>query len=91
MELLESKIIKIGDKDYRIKMTIRSLINYEKITGHSVSQIDTLEDMIAFFYCVFKAGGNDISYEAFIDLIDDKPESLTDFTQSMNMEKKMAI
>jgi len=91
MKLLESETIKIGDKDYPIKMTIRSMINYEKLTGHSISKIETMEDIITFFYCVVKAGGNDMSYEDFLNLIDDKPEALTAFSESMNMEKKMVI
>lgn len=91
MELLESKTIKIGDKDYKVKMTLRAFINYEKMTGHNISKIETLEDMVTFFYCVFKAGGNDMSYEDFLSLIDDKPESLAGFVKGVNMEKKMVI
>ena len=79
MNLLETKHIKIGEKDYPVKMTTRSLMLYETLTKHDISIIDTLEERVTFFYCAFKGGGSELTYDQFLDLIDDKPESIGTF------------
>jgi hypothetical protein len=90
MKLLDNKLIKIGDKDYLLKMSIRAMIEYEQLSGHSISIIESLKDITTIFYCTFKAGGNNMSYDEFMDLIDDKPESIKAFSDSMieKVEKK---
>jgi hypothetical protein len=90
METLETKIVKIGNVEYPLKRTIRAMIDYEKLSGHSVANIKTLEDIAIWFYCTFKAGGSKLTYEEFLDFIDDKPESLKAFTDAMleKSEKK---
>lgn len=83
MKLLEEKIVKIGDKEFLLKMSIRAMIEFEKLSGHSISEIVTLEDIVQIFYCTVKAGGANISYDEFMDLIDDSPESISDFKDVM--------
>lgn len=90
MELLETKLIKIGDKEYPIKMTLRSMINFQKHTGKSIDDMSTLEDVTIYFYYTFKAGGSEMTYDEFMDMIDDKPESIAAFTAALTIkaEKK---
>jgi len=90
MELLESKNIKIGDKEYPVKMTLRSMINFQKHTGKSIDEMSTLEDVTVYFYYTFKAAGSELSYDEFMDIIDDKPDAITAFTDAMTVkiEKK---
>jgi hypothetical protein len=80
MKLLQVKNIKIVDTDYPIKMSIRAMIEFEQISGHSISIIETLEDITIIFYCTIKAGGSTLTYNEFMDLIDDKPEALVSFS-----------
>jgi hypothetical protein len=80
MKLLQVKNIKIGDTDYPIKMSIRAMIEFEQLSGHSISIIETLEDITIIFYCTVKAGGSVLAYSEFMDLIDDKPEALKAFS-----------
>jgi hypothetical protein len=90
MKLLQAKIIRIGDKDYPIKMSIRAMIEFEQLSGHSISSVETLQDITIVFYCTVKAGGSDLTYEQFMDLIDDKPDALKSFNDLMieKSEKK---
>lgn len=83
MKLLEEKIIKIGETDYPLKMSIRSMIEFERLSGHSISEISTLEDMVQIFFCTVKAGGANLSFDQFMDLIDDKPEAIEAFKNAM--------
>mgnify|MGYP001279711435 CR=1 FL=1 len=90
MKLLETKTIKIGEKEYALKMSIRAMIEYEQISGHPISTIETLSDITIIFYCTIKAGGLNVTYDQFMDMIDDKPEALKAFTDTMieKVEKK---
>ena len=90
MKLLKEKIVKIDGLDYPVKMSARAMINYEELSGKSISNIQTLKDITILFYCTVKAGGSDMNYEQFMDLIDEKPEALTDFSNLMiePVEKK---
>jgi hypothetical protein len=90
MKLLQTKPIKIGDKEYPIKMSIRAMIEYETLSKKSISVIETLQDITTIFYCTVRAGGADMTYEQFMDLIDDKPEALQAFSDLMieKTEKK---
>jgi hypothetical protein len=91
MNLLEEKTIQIGGKDYKIVMSIRAMMNFEKLSNHSIDQIRTIEDTVMLFYCTVKAGGADLTYDQFLDLIDDKPEAIKAFTETMieKTEKKL--
>jgi len=83
MKVLDTKKIKIGTVEYPVKMSMRSMIEFEKLSGHSISSLETLEDITILFYCTVKAGGSDKTYDQFMDLIDDKPESLSAFSDLM--------
>ena len=79
MKLLETKIIKIGDKEYPTKLTARAMIGYETLTGHPITVLKTIEDRTYLFYVCLKAGGTDITYDAFLDLIDNCPAVIGEF------------
>jgi hypothetical protein len=86
MKLLKKNSIKIRDKEYPLKLCVRAMIEFEQIAGHSISTIESLADITVIFYCTFKYGGSDMSYNEFLDLIDDNPETLNDFADLI-MEK----
>ena len=81
MKLLEDKIIKIGDKDFTAKMGMRAMINFEKLSGHSIDSVSSLEDGIMLFYSAIKKSAGDLTYEQFLDLIDDNMDAVNEFTQ----------
>jgi hypothetical protein len=91
MKLLKTNIIKIGEQDYPIKLTIRAMILYEQMSGHSISSLQNMEDITTIFYCCIKAGGFTGNYEQFLDLIDPDLDSITAFSNAMiepDVEKK---
>jgi hypothetical protein len=91
MKLLEDKTIKIGGKEYTARMTMRTMINFEKLSGHSIDSVSSLEDGIMLFYSAIKKSAGDLTYDQFLDLIDEDMEVLNSFTQwafSGNAEKK---
>lgn len=79
MKLLEGKKIRIGKQAFPIRISVRAQIEYEALTGESVSDMKTgeTEKLIKFFYVMVKAGARSekkefsYSYEEFLDLIDD--------------------
>jgi hypothetical protein len=90
MKTLEIKQVKIGEQEYPVKMSVRAMMRYENLTGHSISEISTLDDIIKLFFSTVVAGGTEVEYDKFLDLIDDNPESLQSFTNAMveRLEKK---
>ena len=80
MKLLEDKKIKIGDREFTAKMGMRTMINFEKLSGHSIDSIETLEDAIMLFYASVKRS-TELTYDEFLDLIDDDMDAVNDFTQ----------
>lgn len=90
MRLLKEKVIKIAGVEYPLKMTIRAMIEYESMSGHSIGTIETLKDVTQLFYCTLKAGGKDITYDQFMDMIDSEAGILNEFSALMAdpVEKK---
>ena len=77
MRLAETKSIRIGEKSFPIKLTNRSMIEYEALTGETMVNLQGSERLVKLFYCTAKAGakaaGHEFSYtyEQFLDVIDD--------------------
>lgn len=90
MELLENKIVKVGDREFPIRVTNRAMIEYEKLAGSSISDMDGHERLIKFFYCTARAGAKsegkefNFSFEQFLDAIDNYYlETLTNFSKAI--------
>jgi hypothetical protein len=91
MKLLRIATIKIGEKDYPVKRSIRAYLTFEALSGHSIEDFkETMQDSVLFFFCCFQSGGNKQTYEEFLDLIDEDPDSITVFLEAMTekSEKK---
>ena len=75
-------IVKIHDKDVELKTTFRAYMLYENITQKSFAP-QTMTDVITFFYCVLitSAKDYDFMYNEFLDMLDDRPEYLTEFSE----------
>lgn len=93
MRLLKEKVIKIAGVEYPLKMTIRAMIEYESLSGHSIGTIETLKDVTQLFYCTLKAGGKDVTYDQFMDMIDNEAGILNEFSALMAdlSEKKRLV
>ena len=72
----EPSIIKIGDKEYRVKFTIRSMIELEELTGRSFGKVlegltgegFSIMDTVHMLYVALKGGGTEVALEDIYDL-----------------------
>lgn len=70
---IEQKLITIGSQDYPIKKSARAYLKFEEISGHSIDSYDgSTKDAFSFLYSCLWGGGSRISYDEFLDLIDDE-------------------
>jgi hypothetical protein len=77
MKLIEVNNVKVGEREFPIKLTNRAMIEYEALTGETVLNLTGSERLVKLFYCTAKAGARSESqefkytYDEFLDLIDD--------------------
>ena len=70
------KTIKIGDEEYKVKYSIRSLFIFEAITKKQF-KIETLLDNYIFFYSMILASNPDkktLDWDVFLDALDENPK-----------------
>lgn len=77
MRLSELKYVKVGDRNFPIKITNRAMMEYESLTGEAVISFKGSERRSKLFYVTAKAGAKstgeefNYDYEGFLDVIDD--------------------
>ena len=80
--------IKINDKNYTIKYTIRALFIFEQITGKSF-EIKTLLDNYIFFYCMILANNEEpLDWDEFIDAIDNDANLMNQLSKIITDSQK---
>ena len=73
--------IKIKDKEIKLKKTFRSVIAYEQATQKTFNP-KTISETIMYFYCVVIASTDiEISYDDFIDWLDEHDTAVKEFTE----------
>lgn len=72
--------IKINEKEFELKYSIRAMIMYENMTEKSFAP-ESLTDIITFMYCVVVSSAKDysIKFDEFIDYLDENPKIINDF------------
>lgn len=75
-------VIKIKDKEIKLKFSFRSQILYENIQNKSFAP-DTTTDILVYFYCVILASEKDIelSFDEFLDMVDENPHLIIEFSE----------
>jgi len=94
---IESKKINIEGTEYHYRPNFRAFIEYEKMSGKTINQIDNLNDSAMFLYCGIKSGMKyaklpfELKYEDFIDKLDDLDvlDVLSDGDDSTEKKKKV--
>lgn len=70
VDILFSK--KMSYKDYNIELTIKAILMFEKLSGHSYMAMKE-EDMVMFLYCVFVTSNKLVlTYSGFQFMMEDK-------------------
>ena len=73
--------ITIKDKEIKLKKTFRSVIAYEQATQKPFNP-KTISETIMYFYCVVIASTDiEISYDDFIDWLDENETAVKEFTE----------
>ena len=75
-------IIKLQEKEYEIKQSIRALMLFEQLTGKKAGEIeDNLTDTITIFYCMLKANNKEFNYtfDTFVEAIEVDEEALSTY------------
>lgn len=83
------KTIKINDKEYKVKYTIRALFYWEQITGKPFA-INTLLDNYLFFYCMILANNPDdvLEWDQFLNAIDNDPTLFSQLNSTVEDSQK---
>ena len=72
--------ITIREKQVEMRYSMRSLFQYETITGQSFNP-KTLQDFCTFFFCVVCSSNKDIdlTFDEFVDYLDEDPSKMNEF------------
>lgn len=81
--------IKLGDKELSIKLSFRSLMTYERLSGKNYCNIITLEDILIYMYsCIISSDMNlELTFDEFIEQLDESPEAMAEFLSAI-MDKQ---
>ena len=73
--------VKIKDKQYNAKYSVRALFVWESIAQRNFEQ-KTLIDQLLFFYSILLSNNDDmLSWDEFLDAIDEDPNIVPQFTK----------
>lgn len=83
-------IIELNKKEYNIKYTLRGIFIFEQITGKSFSISNTMDEYL-FFYSMLLANNKDttLTFDEFIDILDEEPEKVKEFTDFLTATFKV--
>lgn len=86
---------KYNEKEYELKYSFRALIIYENITKKNFNP-SSISDIVIFFYSILCASGKGdvFDFNVFMDIIDDNPQLVTEFsewlTSTLTMQNKIS-
>lgn len=83
---VKKKFIEIKGKPYALKRTWAAMFEIEDLTKER-DQMGSLKYASKMFYIFFKAGGNDMTYEQFMELINDDFDLLNKVTDVMQLSE----
>jgi len=81
--MIKETTITIGDKEYLIKKSYRSLLEFEEQTGKAITSMqETLKDLLMFFYCIVISNNKtQFNFYEFVNLIDENQEVMEKFNK----------
>ena len=90
--MLDGITIKINNVEYTVKKSYRSLLLFEETTGRGVDKIrENVSDLMTLFWCMLKSNNREtfkFSFDEFIDLLDEYPETIEVFNDYLMEEAK---
>lgn len=74
---MKKETIKLFEKEFEIKLNLRSMLKFNEITGKDITEISGLAEMFSLFYAVCLVGSKlEFTFDEFCDELDDNPEAL---------------
>lgn len=74
--------VTINEKEVVLKYGFKPLMIYEKLTGESFQAEGLTEVLTLFYACILATGKiDDLTFDGFIEWMDEHPEQLTAFSQ----------
>lgn len=85
------KTLRINNKEYKIKYTLRALFIFEQITNKPF-EVKTLLDNYIFFYSMILANNQDnpLEWDDFINALDDNPNLFYEMKDTVEEQQKVA-
>ena len=86
---MKANTIKIKNKNYKVKYTLRGLFIFEQITGRPF-EVKTMFDNYLFFYFIILANNPDniLDWDDFIDAMDDEKDLLNQLNAIITEQQK---
>lgn len=80
-------ILKIKDREVKLRYSFRSLLLYENIQNKSFTP-STTTDVLVFMYCVIMGSEKDLNFtfDEFLDMIDENQNLVIEFSQWLTGE-----
>lgn len=79
--------IQINDREIELKYSFRALIIYENIQNKTFAP-QTMTDVLVFFFCTIVGSDRDVqlSFDDFLDMIDQNPNLVVEFSEWLTNE-----
>lgn len=83
--------ITIKDKNIKIKGGFRAMMLFERILAESGENISSITSLVQYFWCcvISSKDGEDITYDEFVDWLDENPNEFTNFNEWMSKQNNL--
>lgn len=80
-------IIKVKDREVKLKWTMRAIMLYENIQNKSFSP-DSTTDVLIYMFCIILSSDKevDLTFDEFLDMVDENPEMIVEFSTWLTKE-----
>lgn len=80
-------ILKIKDREVKLKYSMRALMLYENIQNKSFAPESTT-DVLVYMFCVILSSDKelDLTFDEFLDIVDENPKIMVDFSNWLTSE-----
>lgn len=77
--------ITIGDKEFLIKLSFRSLITYEELSGKMYNDIKSLKDILTYMYsCIISSNDICLEFDEFMVMVEQYPDTVEEFINQIS-------
>lgn len=82
-------MIRINDKDYEFKYSLRALFMWEELTGKPFEIVTLFDTYILCYCCLLVGSENSLDFNDFIDAADKNPDIIKEFNEYLSSTMKL--